>query len=1073
MQRLFALDRIGKSAFAPSRCLLTWVVAAAALAALGVASLASARRSQRSVQFTIASPRGHARLRHGPVSIRITAAPGTRLVKATLNGDAITSSLRQAKPRTWTLQASPNFGLRHGRNTLRVAAAAHGATTTRVRRFVLAGSWPLAAAGLDQRVPVGTTVRLSGLRSALPPATGRGGSLKYSWSVVSAPPPSDAAVGNPDGTPETGINKPGETKRQGALGGALTATPTARADEPGDYTFRLTVTAPDGRKGSDLVEVRADPPPLVPVDTMAVDPNGSGAHGILVGDRFIKGSPDKWLQVAVFKRDTLEYMPNLSHEYDCPGTTSRPFVSAASFFVSCYSQVQADLKRLDDSYLVIAANQPGSPDSTVQPPIGMESALHGVGLPPITYRGDPSHKLLRGTYSAIGLPGGGAGTGSQNAGDPLGSQHAGDGALKGYLVRDNKDHYGYTTPDRIEFNTQAPGSTDCDGCSAQVNVVQVGEHKISINPKFCCGFFHVVVLDRRTLAVMANKAFYPVTDADLAAMRDTLKAANDAGNKLVIITSRGFTGKTSGDYTDAENATVASLADQIENVGGTRTHFFDAINRTPDDLSYTLIGGSKLGAAHGLESVKGGTTRGGFNTTPLKGELSRDDNFNYQLQGSEAAGVPENVGSRVTAAMNQAPTPWPEQGNPGRTAAIKWIGTHVPLLDSPDPRAQYYTIPYSFGTWERIRQDIDDSKLVPFEAGHGFTEADLGWAKGELRQEIEWLEAVNDRMAVLAQPFADTGLAQWASLQQISHRVNDVVKVADQRSQQSIKRYFEGVNDVLKETPLEIGALIGALEAEYQTFAELVEINNGEHPENAAAVYTAKTDELGTELAARLDEIRKFLSRQAPEVIEADYGKLKLVGSCFRGIGCPNPINEWQITNTDINKAAKVLQAGAEVNFWGALLGAKYTAYDLLPSSQYKTPGKRYVEGAFFDLRCPFVKEPASAMVTRPIQLDLSQNPNHANDRYDIWAMGFLTHAGTLTDGYMMNIPGNDPDTGKPITDRVFGPVNPAGDLDKGGLGVYPEAFFRQYFTIHGLDHYPLKDSPGGRWRSDEGACTE
>ena len=266
--------------------------------------------------------------------------------------------------------------------------------------------------------------------------------------------------------------------------------------------------------------------------------------------------------------------------------------------------------------------------------------------------------------------------------------------------------------------------------------------------------------------------------------------------------------------------------------------------------------------------------------------------------------------------------------------------------------------------------------------------------------------------------------------------------------------------------------MIAALEATYQTFAGLVEINNGGQTKNAAAVYQAKIDELGTELAAHLDEIRKFLTRQAPQVIEADYGKLKLVGSCFRGVGCPDPVSEWQITNKDINKAATVLQAGAEANFW-VRCWEPSTRPTLLPNSRYTTPGKRYIEGAFYDLRCPFVNEPASGMVTRPVGLDLSRNPDPGKDRYDIWAMGFLTGKGTLIDGYAMNVPGSDPASKKPITDRVFDPVDPAGDLDKGGLGVYPEAFFRNYFSIHVLDHYPLADSPGGRWRDDEGACRE
>ena len=1052
------------------RMLAGLVAACILLAALGIVALASAR-SHASASVRILSPRSEAQLPAAPLWVRFSTARG-RLRAVTLNGLLITSQFDEPRAGYWELQVSPNYGLRHGTNVLSVTVSgAGGARFTRTVRFTAADNRPLAAAGRDELVGLGTTVRLSGLHSVGHPLGAGASGLRYRWRVIHTPPAS-AIAGSPDGTPETADEGPGDASGPAELSGAHTATPTIETDEPGIYALRLTVTAPDGTTGSDIVSVRADPPPLVPINTMALDPDGSGARGILVGDRFVKSAPDKWLQVAVFKRDTLEYMQNLSHEYDCPQATASPFAGGASFLVSCFNAVRTDLDRLDDSYLVVAVNQRSAAASSVQPPVGVSSALQRIGITPIAYRGNLNAKMLRGTYSVIGIPAAAVGTATQNAGGPLGAQQPGDGEITGYFVRNNKNLYGYSTSDRIAFDTQAPGSTVCDGCSTTTNVVQVGAQRASVTPGACCGWFHVVVLDRRNLAVKSNNAFYPTDVNNLVSMRDTLKAANDAGNQLVIITSRGFSGKVNAQFTNAENQAVAGLVDQIENVGGTRTRFFNALNNTPAQQSYTLIGGSNLGAARGLEAVASGATRGGFNTTPLQGTLARDNNWNYQVQETEAAGLPENVGTRVTNAMNQAPTLWPEQGNAGRTAAIRWIGQHVPLLDSQDPRAQYYTIPYTLGTWEGIRKNIMDTKLVPYDAGHGFSEADLTWARGELDKEIDWLEAVNDKMRVVAQPFADTGLAQWASLQQIAHRVNDVVKVADQRSQQSIKRYFEGVNDILKELPFEVGALIGALEAEYQTFADLVEINQGGETESAAAVYQAKTDDLGTELAARLDEVRKFLSRQAPEVISADYGKLKLVGSCFRGIGCPDPVSEWQITNADLNKAAQVLQAGAEASFWGGLLGAKYTAYDLLPYSHYTTPGKRYITGAFFDLRCPFMGSPASSIVARPIQLDLSQVPDTAKNTTDIWAMGFLTGKGTLTDGYVMNVPGIDSATGTPITDRVFGAVDPAGDLAKGGLGVYPEGFFRNYFTIHGLDHYPLADSPGGRWRDDEGACT-
>jgi hypothetical protein len=216
-----------------------------ALFAFAAASLAHARKGSLKTYVAIQRPRSQARLRRGPVAVRISTSRRARLISATLNGASITSDFDEPSPGAWTLSASPNYGLRHGANVLRVTAVATGhARTTRTARFRVTGSAPLAAAGRDMTVALGTAVHLNGLESLAPPVPrrrrGAGGRLKYMWTVVRAPPPSDAVVGSPDGTPETAGNKDGETRRLRALEGSATATPRGWPTSP-------AITASDSR----------------------------------------------------------------------------------------------------------------------------------------------------------------------------------------------------------------------------------------------------------------------------------------------------------------------------------------------------------------------------------------------------------------------------------------------------------------------------------------------------------------------------------------------------------------------------------------------------------------------------------------------------------------------------------------------------------------------------------------------------------------------------------------------------------------------------------------------------------
>ncbi len=130
---------------------------------------------------------------------------------------------------------------------------------------------PVANAGADQTVTVGTRVTLNGTQSRDPD----GDPIAFQWRFVSVPEGSAAELTDAD-----------------------TAKPTFTPDVVGEYILELVVTDPDGATGSDQVKVTATAAPT----RMKGDVNGDGkvdivdaklAAEFIVGLRDLDG-PSRW-----------------------------------------------------------------------------------------------------------------------------------------------------------------------------------------------------------------------------------------------------------------------------------------------------------------------------------------------------------------------------------------------------------------------------------------------------------------------------------------------------------------------------------------------------------------------------------------------------------------------------------------------------------------------------------------------------------------------------------------------------------------------------------------------------------
>lgn len=1003
---------------------------------------AAATPAQAQPGPAILSPKAGQRLPAGSVAIRVRTAGGA-LLAATLNGRSIVAQLGAPRRGVRTLQASPSHGLRHGRNLLRVRLRLGRRTRTLSVRFRVAGARPLAAAGLDRFAAVGDHLVLDAAESRAPPGLGGVGRLRFRWKIVRRPRAARAS-GHARAAPA----------RAAGLVGATSTTATFTPDRVGTYTLLLAARAPNGAVGSDLVDVRVDPPPAVRVDTNGRQGNQPGVAiqgPTAATSAFYPGDPNKWLQIVVLRRSDLSLVSNRS--YDCPQATAHPSPSQVSEVAPCQDKVRSDLSHLDERELVIAASQGGP--SNQQPPIGMVRALDKIGVQPWNWW-NPNFSVLHGTFSAIGVPDRPSLIVEHPA---LGNQ----GPLASIsddlaLVNDvNKPlvpaEYTFAPAEHGTLNTQAPGS---DGSQ---NVIQIaGQRFVFPRPTNSKGGFEVLAVDPRNLTAETHwfelgKSSIP--DQDVGAMRDTLNRISDSASapfgagKLVIVATRGSLDTTEA-LTPISDDVLSSTASAIERVGGTRSRFFDAVIH---GRSYTLVGRASTGPGEGTEVIGSGAGPWGLNSVPLQGTVARTGPYyDYRVETADpfsAGGGPDpSVGAtQLLQTSGQAQTPWPEQGNPGRTAAIAYLGTKV--LGTTEPRGQYWTQPYDSTTWDGVSAAIAP---VPYPIPKApFSQADLDWAKGELLQEIAWLKSVHTYVSALARPFKQSIFESWSDLGSIATDINTkVLANGDHQAHLKTQAFFDFLLELGEEAPV-VGKAVAVEAKMYRAIMEYAAIDN----EPALDDFQVKVAEAGKALVRRFTTAQGVLTTQYANAIVSDYGRLKTTGACASVIAsdwvnCPFDHADWQYTQIDQGSAAGALQSGAKVEAYGALLPAKYEAWTL-PVNQRTTANDAFAGLLYFRCWYPFGAAPASAQWARQVQRRVAGT---GQDTYEITALGYRTGAGTIGNDWEMHVPDAS------VTDPVF---------KSGGsnLGVNQEEFFDRFFGSRNRDwHYPERDTRTG-WLPD------
>jgi hypothetical protein len=250
----------------------------------------------------------------------------------------------------------------------------------------------------------------------------------------------------------------------------------------------------------------------------------------------------------------------------------------------------------------------------------------------------------------------------------------------------------------------------------------------------------------------------------------------------------------------------------------------------------------------------------------------------------------------------------------------------------------------------------------------------------------------------------------------------------------------------------------------YHLASELTSINSS-GTEDAAADFPSKVGDVGKDLADRLSDAQDTLTVQFSDIVASDYQRLKTMGECAAGhsAGCSDPA-AWQFTQDDQRLAANSLQYGAQSTFYSALVGAKYKVYDLPIPPQYDfTTPDSYIGYDYdpFAMVCIFKGNPAYSTTVAQVE---HNSADYITEHY-VSALGYVDGAGTITNVFHMHWPDGS------IMDRMFGPVDPTGNINKGGLGMDRETTFALFPTHTTIDYFPLDGHPRKTQWSGDGAA--
>jgi hypothetical protein len=752
-----------------------------------VAGIAAGSADARSIG-TIEAPRASALARGPATAVVVRTAPGVRLVRADLDGRALTLQRRGRTFRARVTRRRAGPGMHHLRVTLR-----RGERRAMLqRRFAVAGRRArlvrVDAPARARRAPVHVRVRqnrdelLERLRVRLNGRTITSHFVNTSGfaerdrlsarhglrrgvnrlEVLAIGPRGRwdrerrrivlrRGVPIPDAGPDRRLVA-GRAVRLGNTGPQhrwrLVARPRgSRArlrrgrlvtDEPGRYRVTHVRRRGGRRSGADLMEVRAVPdiPPLgVPIDTMA---SQDGTTGIQLGDDFYARDAGT-MQVLTIDRATT----------DVTNTTSYPATGDGM------SQLTGALDGLTSGTMVVIAADANQFQ-------GGQSGLDAIGGPSTTYFGGGGFSVI----GVRGIPAGEAWTNVESR-----SLDGALGALEGHLTLDTAapPNYQFQPDDVLPFDTN---TTSAGEGATSVTATIAGQSYSGSVPSGSAGFL-VVTVDAGTLQLIDSQTFATTNSGNDASNQQAMAGhlSNWAGQPwvLVLVQSIGHVKPTAWEWDE--------IGAQLDAHGGTA----DVFNRV--DGGYSFVGGAGLGYAEGAEtSTTLNPLASGPVGTRLQGVLERGRSFQLQptLHGPmTAAGNFPDFEMAVIA--YQPETPWPNGTSGDTGAANAYIAQKIGVPPGPDGtydvRSLYTDTGYN---WDVLSQGF--SCPNPPDPGLGFTYQECNDMLNQFHDEYEDLQQVQKYLGtdgLLAAPITDAQGTDSILLNGVAKSIHDAVNPPD------------------------------------------------------------------------------------------------------------------------------------------------------------------------------------------------------------------------------------------------------------------------------------------------------
>lgn len=708
--------------------LLVLVAVIAVAVAMPDASRAGGPRGSGAVGRLVLSPRPGQVVRSNAALVRVRSGKGDKILGARLNGRKIGGAFGRPRRGVRSLRASLSYGLRRGRNVLRVSVRPRGgAVRTSTVTFIVRRDAGLVGAGRDGVLDVGRTVEMQG--TSVPGVGADCAGLR--WSVAQTPPAA--------GSPVAGTAGPRRVTLTSPDGRSVGFDPRV----PGIYVLRLTAGV-GACATSDLVKVKVlERSRLVPLETMAAA--GGGGRGIRVGRTTYRlkeaEGAGSFAQLLVLDRGTLEFVADKKFDHAGP---------LQSYLASLQPGVD----------LAILALQPeaGGPVDFLGP------ALKLIGGPDAMVPSGP------GSASLIGVPGMKPDEAKWNftAG---GKQLA---AMNGYLTPDQWGNYGFASSTRVPFDFGPQEA--CEDCGTEV----AGFRLHHLDPRTGAPAAHDGQIYKTGGAISYAQAEAEV--GRLAADLDAIPSGD-------VVMLESFSDKHGTVYdppvAKMPSKIVAGLAAAVAKVGGTRNGFNRIVLKggAPGSrgLTYALVGWGDAGEGAGAEAAA--DVEGEGDAPELSGVLR--PNHESLLRPEEGDSSPDALTELV---MRKPTEKWPLEGEPAPMRAFAWLGEQNEKLGA-DPRADYASQPFTKADWNGIASQIEKVEYSQVPAGkRQFTKKDFLEAREELVKELRWVGSVRSYLESLAKPISDSEILSYAKVRGIAAKI---YKEAQEPKDEATMRWLE------------------------------------------------------------------------------------------------------------------------------------------------------------------------------------------------------------------------------------------------------------------------------------------